>query len=242
MSGGLVLTAMPEEAHLLGSGLERVDAPGAPAVDRFEGVVAGTRVRLVVSGIGKVAATLALQHALDAGRPDWLLVVGVAGAAAPGVAQGTLVVPERAVQWDLDARPFVDRPGLVPGMATDSMAADPGLRSVAITAAAGDTPVLGGAVLTGDRVVSSTDQRQALLERYPDAGCVDMETAAVAYAALANRVPWVAIRLISDAADHTLDAGAVLDYTAEVAAPRLAALVGSFVGALETFSGSPGPG
>lgn len=223
---GLILTAMPEEAHLLGSGLRSMeDGP----VQRFEGSVGGAAVRLVVSGIGKVAATLALQHAVDASRPDWMLVVGVAGAAEEGVARGTVVVPERAVQWDLDARPFVDAPGVTPGMDSDSLLPDLALLAAARKVAGSS---LGGAVVTGDQVVASAGQRQELRRRFPDASCIDMETAAAAFTASVNGVPWAAIRMISDAADHTLDPAAVLAYTAEVAAPRLAAMTAAFVAEL----------
>jgi adenosylhomocysteine nucleosidase len=75
-----------------------------------------------------------------------------------------------------------------------------------------------GVVLTGDQIVTSRQVRDALLRDFPDAACIDMETAAVAQVAHQNRVPWSALRVTSDSADESFDLKGVMGFGAETAA------------------------
>ena len=89
-----------------------------------------------------------------------------------------------------------------------AFAADPGLVALARSAAQKlDGPVHTGTIVTGNQAIFSTS-RKRWLEQTFDALAVEMETAAVAQVASAHRLPWVAVRAISDTASDDL----VLDY------------------------------
>jgi hypothetical protein len=86
--------------------------------------------------------------------------------------------------------------------------ADPGLVELALEAAqalGGEARV--GTIVTGNQVIFAT-ARKRWLHRTFDALAVEMETAAVAQVAVAHRLPWIAVRAISDTADDDL----ALDY------------------------------
>ena len=75
-----------------------------------------------------------------------------------------------------------------------------------------------GLVLTGDQIVTSSGVRDALAREFPDAACIDMETAAVAQVAHQNSVPWSALRVTSDSADETFDLKGVIGFVTDTAA------------------------
>jgi len=54
-------------------------------------------------------------------------------------------------------------------------------------------------------MITTVDEKRAISERF-GAGAVDMESAAVARVALANRMPWIAVRVVIDPADQDLSA------------------------------------
>jgi adenosylhomocysteine nucleosidase len=236
----VILTAMPQEAHLLGALLDGKKPTTLSGVECWAGQIVGVEVYLLITGIGKVASALAAQYACDRYSPDWLIVTGVAGGARADTPQGALIVPSRAVQWDIDARPLVDRPGLVPGRESVYFSADASLVDYASRASASQSkaPLFGGTVLSGDAVIASAQQRDQLRQRYPDATCVDMETAAVAQVAAANGTPWVAIRMVSDSADEGLDGATVLEFATQSAASQLASIAEELI-VLATGAGFP---
>jgi adenosylhomocysteine nucleosidase len=66
--------------------------------------------------------------------------------------------------------------------------------------------------VSGDQIVTSSEIRDALLRDFPDAVCVDMETAAIAQVAQQNGLPWGAVRVTSDSADETFDLAHVVAF------------------------------
>jgi len=67
-------------------------------------------------------------------------------------------------------------------------------------------------VLTGDQIVASRKVKDALLRDFPQGGCFDMETAAIAQVAFQNGVPWAALRVTSDAADEASTSPKVIGF------------------------------
>lgn len=240
----VVLTAMDEEAVALREMLERHSERDVGGVGIASGLLEGTRVHLVSSGIGKVAAAAATTVAILQLEPGLLVVVGLAGGLSAGAEPGTLVAVTEAAQHDFDLRPLLPRRGLLPNSGSVTLAAhrvavgslERSCGSVLSGApaagapggAASDGHVMRGGVLSGDQIVADEAVKAALVEEFPGAACVDMETAAVAQVAAAHGVPWCAVRLVSDFADDSFDATAVLGYCAEVGARLMAEVVADF--------------
>ena len=201
-----MLAALPEEAAALTS---------------------GDRIEVIVSGIGKVAAAIAAQRACDVMAPRALISVGLAGGVDSEGGPGRVIVASAAVQYDFDARPMT----AARGSAVFEANADVSERLVRAAEAVVDdrSLVRAGLVLTGDRIITSRAARDAIVADFPDGACFDMETAAIAQVARANRVPWGAVRITSDAADESFDLDAVLGFGATTASELFAKILTAFV-------------
>ena len=93
--------AEPEEASALREALGAGEALEAPfPLHRGEGVL------VAETGVGKVAAALAVAHVLTRFRPSESFFLGVAGALDPSLRALDLLLAEKAVQWDVDLTPF----------------------------------------------------------------------------------------------------------------------------------------
>jgi adenosylhomocysteine nucleosidase len=122
----------------------------------------------------------------------------------------------------MDARPLTDAKGTIPSLGIAAIPADPTLsaklRQAAQSVAGNPGRVTSGTVLTGDQIVTSHEVRDGLLRDFPEGACFDMETAAIAQAALQNGIPWAALRMTSDAADESFDLDEVLGFGIDTAA------------------------
>lgn len=156
-------------------------------------------VPMVLTGIGKTAAAVAVSRALASmGSLDDVVVVnlGTAGALRPGLSG--LQEPVAVINHDLSAD------------AIRALGHDPRER---LCLRSGDGPVLA----TGDLFVSDPQVRDALARR---ADLVDMEGYAVAYACAEFGVPVHLLKHVSDNADEGALAWASL---VDVSARALAA-------------------
>lgn len=196
-----VIGAMDEELEAL---LADLEGPVSESVGPFtihRGRLEGRGVLLARCGIGKVNAAALTQALLSLGAAR-VIFTGVAGAVAPGLAVGDLVVSDDALQHDLDATALGYRLGEVPGEAW-CWRADARLVQLALEAAAelADVRTVRGRVASGDAFIADPARVAWLRERF-DATCAEMEGAAAAQVCSKWGVPFVIIRSISDTADH----------------------------------------
>jgi 5'-methylthioadenosine/S-adenosylhomocysteine nucleosidase len=175
--------------------------------------------RLILAEVlpGPVSAALGAQALIARHGARCLIGFGSAGALDPCLLPGDLVVVQRAFAHD--AGSFLGKRFEPVGvMGRDeagrvgyrrSFEADPGLVALAAnTARSLERKAYMGAVVTGNQVVFSSARRRWLRHTF-GALAVEMETAAVAQVAVAHRLPWVAVRAISDGAGDEL----ILDYS-----------------------------
>jgi adenosylhomocysteine nucleosidase len=181
------------------------------------GLIGGRPVALAEVLPGPVNGALGAQALIVRYEVGSLIGFGSAGALAAGLSPGDLIVSQRAVAHD--AGIFLGRrfePAGVMGRDRQgrsghrrAFVADPDLVALALDAARTlDTSPLApkvqaGTIVTGNQVIFSTARKRWLYQTF-DALAVEMETAAVAQVAVAYRLPWVAVRAISDNADDDL--------------------------------------
>jgi adenosylhomocysteine nucleosidase len=186
----------------------------------WTGELDGHPVVVVLSRVGKVAAaaTTAVLAAHFGVRA--VVFTGVAGALAPGVAIGDVVISTELLQHDVDASPLFPRweipltgmarfpadAALVEGLIESAAAvlADPrALLGEPVMQAFGiaSPKVVTGLITSGDRFVATAAESHVLREALPDALAVEMEGAAVAQVCHEWGIPFAASRTISDRAD-----------------------------------------
>jgi adenosylhomocysteine nucleosidase len=227
-----ILVALEEEARALVRPLAR-STISSPGLSVWEGLIEGTRLVLVITGVGKVSAAVAAQFTCDVFDPASLLVVGLAGATDGDLQVGQLIVASGALQHDMDARPFTDARGVIPSLGKTVFASDPKLserlRNATESVVDSARIVRSGIVLTGDQIVTSRAVRDGLLADFPNGACFDMETAAIAQVAHQNGIPWAALRITSDSADETFNLAEVLGFGIHTAADLFDQIVRAFL-------------
>lgn len=168
----------------------------------------GRRQPLVLArcGVGKVNAAMAVCALAQLGVTR-AVFTGVAGAVAPGLAVGDMVVAIDLVQHDVDVTALGRPPGQLLGEPV-SWAADDDLSQrlmVAARAAASDTgdgqlTVRRGRIASGDQFIASPAVANRLHQVF-DADCAEMEGAAFAQACAAFGIDFAVVRTMSDTAD-----------------------------------------
>ena len=179
------------------------DVVASPACRIYHGKLRGKPCVLVQTGIGKERAEKATSFVLERYPVTALISLGFAGALTPDLTIGDVVVcstVHRASGFEKDeAR-------------AEAYAADANLLALA-SSGPGDrrTRFFLGTSVTVPRLVSSSQRKQELSREF-DAQIVDMESYWIAGVALTRRVPFIAIRSVSDtlkddlrAVDHILD-------------------------------------
>jgi adenosylhomocysteine nucleosidase len=184
----------------------------------YQGSYRGKEVVLVKMAMGKVNAAMAAQSLIDRFDAAPLILSGTAGAVAPEVEIGDVVIGARVIPHD--AGIYLSEGFKFCGVvASDgqgrqgwirTLQADPHLVQAALSA--GEDPpwprgfrkrtpaVRVGTIVTGDQVICSQEKKE-WLHRTFEALAVEMEGAAVAQVAAANGRPWLVVRAISDQAD-----------------------------------------
>ncbi|MCL3862455.1 5'-methylthioadenosine/S-adenosylhomocysteine nucleosidase [Actinotalea sp. K2] len=193
----VVVTAMPDESAPF---LDRAAFVGRSlqvghAVHRVLSLE-GHDVLLVQCGIGLVNSATAAAVAISGTSPRVLVSAGSAGGVAQEVGVGDVVVGARYVYSGGDSRVFGYALGQVPGMP----AAYPGDEAMLEAAAALDGPeqrVHAGMMLSGDVFVDHTTVDH-IRASFPGSLSTDMESAALAHTCHLYRVPFLAVRGISD--------------------------------------------
>lgn len=197
-----VMGAMDVETELLLERLEQRSSQTRFGFTVHRGRLLGHELLVATCGIGKVNAAL-LTLVLASEGADRLVFTGVAGALAPGLGPGDVVVSSDCLQHDVDVTALGYEAGHIPGEPA-SWSADPELQELALQASH-DLPGLQvrlGRVLSGDSFVASADKVRELRERF-GGSCVEMEGAAVAQACSRAGLRFVIVRSISDSADGT---------------------------------------
>ena len=166
----------------------------------------------------------------DVFRPRTLVAIGLAGGIDDDARPGQVVIATGAVQHDMDGRPLAPAKGVIPGLDVAVIAANAAVAEKLLIAARLESKhARSGLVLTGDQIVTSRAVRDALAREFPDAACIDMETAAVAQVAYQNNLPWSALRVTSDSADETFDLRGVLGIGVSTAANLFESIIQAVV-------------
>ena len=196
-----ILAALQEEVDAFRGAYELLPAAGPAPFAGYRFRHGAIDVLLLRAGVGKASAAMVAQYAVDRGRPDFLLVTGIAGSIRPGLELGDVVVSRDCVQHDLDATALGIPLGQVPFTDYRFLAADPRLVALALATPVAGQRVVAGRILTGDQFITAADAAQQRRLRSLEGDVVEMEGAAIALVATVNRIPFVIIRSVSDRAD-----------------------------------------
>ncbi len=216
-----IMSAMPEENAGLLRDLSVTESFEAGKRTYHRGLLYGQEVVLVCSRWGKVAAAATVAHLLAKYPIEELIFTGVAGAVAPSLKVGDVVIGSELLQHDLDPRPLFSRYE-IPLLGSTHLKADlectkalehavveflshlrtsPEWARSRAEFALDEARVRSGLIVSGDRFFQSLEEISRLRNELPDALCVEMEGAAVAQVCTEHGIRFSVVRTISDAGD-----------------------------------------
>ena len=206
-----IIGAMEVEVAILKEKMEDVRIIKKASMDFYEGILAGKKVVVVRSGIGKVNAGICAQILADVFSVDAIINTGIAGSLNKNINIGDIVLSTDVVQHDMDATGFGYRKGQIPQMPVFFFNADDNLRRLAAEVCKEVNPdiqVFEGRIASGDQFVCDQDVQNRIVSEF-SAYATEMEGAAIGQAAYLNEIPFLVVRAISDKADGS----AQMDYS-----------------------------
>ena len=154
-------------------------------------------------GIGKVNAALGAQQMINEFRPDCIISSGCAGGNGDDINVQDIVASSELAYHDVYCGTAIDNNtqyGQVQGLPA-RFKADPYLLRKSE-----ELIVKTGLIVTGDWFVDSKEKMISIIEKFPDARAVDMESCAIAQTCFINNVPFISFRVISDVPLRDTDA------------------------------------
>ena len=206
-----IIGAMEVEVAILKEKMEDVRIIKKASMDFYEGILAGKKVVVVRSGIGKVNAGICAQILADVFSVDAIINTGIAGSLNKNINIGDIVLSTDVVQHDMDATGFGYRKGQIPQMPVFFFNANDNLRRLAAEVCKEVNPdiqVFKGRIASGDQFVCDQDVKNRIVSEF-SAYATEMEGAAIGQAAYLNEIPFLVVRAISDKADGS----AQMDYS-----------------------------
>lgn len=197
-----LICAMSEELELLLEGLEEQQEYTIANMSFYAGSLEGMQVVLVLSGIGKVNASIAASLLISKFEVDAVVNTGVAGAIDQKLEVGDIVIGQRLAYHDVDVRNFGYKLGQIPQMPLFYEASSTLLELIKENPVDIDASFYFGDIVSSDTFVMNSDMGKEIKSEFPHALVTEMEGAAVGQTSYQFSIPFLVIRAVSDNADQ----------------------------------------
>lgn len=167
----------------------------------YEGSINGVDIVTLYSGVCKVNAAIATQILIDRYGVNTVINAGTAGGMDPKLKIFDTAISTEVAYHDVAEDILTD---FHPWMDTVFFPADSELLRLTRRALETHRPehdVYFGRMVTSEAFITD-DGRQAINDAFAPL-TVDMETASIAHVCYVNRIPFIAIRCVTDTADHS---------------------------------------
>ena len=189
-------------------------------LQQLQQVFEGSQVIVEKCGIGKVNAALGVQRMINEHRPDCIISSGCAGGNGDDIEVKDVVVSTQLAYHDVYCGTAVGSSvvyGQVQGLPA-RFDADPYLLQKAKEMRQDGLAIHPGLIVTGDWFVDSREKMRSIIDHFPEAKAVDMESAAIAHTCHLAGVPFISFRVVSDVPLRDTQAQQYHDFWAQVAA------------------------
>lgn len=166
------------------------------------GDINGKEIIVEKCGIGKVNSALGALEMIKQHKPDLIISSGCAGGADTSLNVGDVVVASSCVYHDAycgENCEFGQILGMPARFDAPKEFVDKALSLNNIFAQQGsEIKVKSGLTVSGEWFVDSQDKMRSIMEHFPEATAVDMESCSIAQTCYKYNVPFVSFRIISD--------------------------------------------
>jgi len=197
-----IIGAMEEEIKLL---IEKMHKNNTKVINNFNFYICDLKdIKVIItkSGIGKVNSAVGTQLLISNFSPDYIINTGVAGGISKDVNVLDIIIASETMQYDVDVRSFGYKIGQIPQMEEYIFKTDKKLKNYLEESVSKTDKYKIGRIISGDKFVSNKSTK-TYLEKEFNALCVDMESGSIGQVCYINKVPYIAIRSISDNADES---------------------------------------
>ena len=187
-----IIVAMHKELELLLPLLQNSEESRMGGCEFHRGKVGRHDVIAMQCGIGKVNAAIGTLTLVNSFLPDFVINSGVAGGADQSISVMDVVAGARVAYHDVWCGPESEL-GQVQGLPLYFEGAQRLLDLVPDRKG-----IHKGLICSGDQFIDTLDAVSRIKGNFPEALAVDMESGAIAQVCHLNKVPFLALRVISD--------------------------------------------
>ena len=195
-----IIVAMDKEFTQLKSILEHTETVCRNHKEFVLGKVGDKEIVLQKCGIGKVNSAIGAVEMINNYKPDLVVSSGCAGGADTTLNVMDVVVATECVYHDVSCGTEAAK-GQIMGMparyATPAELVEKAL-SLNDTKNGNDFTIKAGLTVSGDYFVTTKEKMQSIMNDFPEATAVDMESCSIAQVCYVYGVPFVSFRVISD--------------------------------------------
>ena len=204
-----IIVAMEKEMRQLRSLLDEETVEQHGPKNFICGHLGQNEVIMLQSGIGKVNAAVGATVLITAYKPDLVVSTGVAGGADISLNPLDVVVGTRYVYHDAycgNDVSYGQLVGMPPYFETPRHIVD---HALSLTC---KERITSGPIVSGDWFVDTKEKMADILEKFPKAMAVDMESCSIAQTCHIFHVPFVSFRIISDVPLKDTNASQYFDF------------------------------
>lgn len=192
-----IIVAMGKELRLLLPLLKEHSVVNANGFDFHRGTLAGHDIIAMQCGIGKVNAAISTLTLIENFHPQLVINTGVAGGTGADAHILDIVIAEKVAYHDCWCGPGTEW-GEAAGCPRFFETVQPEELAPDTSAILNRKNVKRGLIASGDIFVSRKEDIDHILNVFPDAMAVDMESAAIAHTCHIKNVPFFCLRVVSD--------------------------------------------
>lgn len=192
-----IIGAMEIEINLLREALQERKDQTMHGFTFHEGKIGNHDVVVLLSGIGKVSASVATALLIKEYQPDFIINTGTAGGLKDSKVFDIILATE-VRHHDADVTAFGYEIGQMAKMPPAFFADKKLLQKVDKHCQKYTTQLKKGVVVSGDSFISDENRRKWIEEKFPTALAVEMEASAIAQTCYIMGVLFIMLRAISD--------------------------------------------
>lgn len=197
-----IIGAMEEELVLLKNKISDCKKDENQIFDISSGIFENNKVVFMRSGIGKVNSAIAAHVLINEFHADIIINTGIAGSLRQNIKIGDIVISTDTQQYDIDVTAFGYKKGIIPRMDTSIFKSNENLIDIIKNMTIKEVNFHFGRIVTGDKFIGNDEIKNQLANDF-NAFCVDMESASIGHVCHLYKIPYVAVRCISDNADES---------------------------------------
>ena len=196
-----IIGAMDVEVNLLKENVSQKSVSTFAGIDFVCGKIENKDVCIAQCSPGKVNAALCTQLMIDKFDVEAIINIGIGCSLFENVVIGDIVVADELCQYDFDTSSIDGVKGLILDGKT-SIEADGALSDSLIKIAEKNGErVHRGGIATGDTFIANSALKKTINSEF-GAICGEMEGGAIAQVCYINKIPFAALRTISDGGDE----------------------------------------